>query len=111
MLLRRAALIVKRHHPLGEAGQVGDDEADAGKQLAAMSLHLGHHLAGPVPALGAAVEADIIAPDVLRRTADRPREQVPADSLPMANFSPAPPPTEAPLRVTKADIIHWWTGC
>ncbi len=42
ILLRFTPLIVERHHPLGGAGQVGDDETDAGIQLARMPFDLGH---------------------------------------------------------------------
>ena len=45
-LLRRAAAVVEPDHPLRVPPQVGDDEADAGEQLARVPLHLGHHAAG-----------------------------------------------------------------
>ncbi len=41
-LFRRTALIVKRHNALAAAAHVGDDEADARKQLSGMPLDLGN---------------------------------------------------------------------
>jgi len=70
MLLRRAALIVKGHHPLGGPAEIGDDEPDTGKQLAGVPLHLGHDAAGFVPASSLIAKASVIAPHMVRRTAN-----------------------------------------
>ena len=76
VLLRFAALIVEGRHPIGRAVQVGHDEAVAGNQPVRMPLDLSHHPARAVPALGLVVEAHVVAPDGLRRSADGPRQQV-----------------------------------
>jgi hypothetical protein len=51
-LLRRAALIVEGDDALGGTPEVGDDEADAGIELAGMPFHLGDHAALAVPRSG-----------------------------------------------------------
>ena len=75
VLLRFAPLIVEPCHPLSGTGQVGDDEADAGNQFARMPFDLSHHAADLVRALGPVAEAGVIAPHMVRRTANGSREQ------------------------------------
>ena len=60
-LLRHATPVVKLHHAVRVPAQVGDDEAHAGKQLAAVPLDLRHHAPGLVPARRPIREA--LAPD------------------------------------------------
>ena len=74
--LCRAPLIVNRHHPLGWPGQVGDDEADTGIWFAGMPFHLGHHAPLPVPVCNLIAEAGVMAPHMVRRTANRSSEQM-----------------------------------
>ena len=50
-LLGSAALIIEPHHPVWLHRQIGEDEADAGEQLARMPFDLGYHAARLVPAL------------------------------------------------------------
>ena len=75
-LLRFAPLIVEQCHPLGRSRQVGDDEPDPGKQLAGVPLHLGDDAAGLIPAFGPIAEAGVMAPHMVRRTANGSREQM-----------------------------------
>ena len=49
VLLRRAALVVEHHDPVGTAREVGDDEADARIKLARMPFDLGDHPPFPAP--------------------------------------------------------------
>ena len=76
VLLRFAPLIVEGHHPLDGARQVGDDEADTGMQFAGMPFDLGHHPPLPVPASSLIAKAGIEAQNVVRRAADRSRQQM-----------------------------------
>ena len=76
VLLGFAPLIVESNHPLGGARQVGDDEADTGMQFAGMPFDLGHHAPLPAPASGPIAEAGVIAPFMVRRTADRAGQQM-----------------------------------
>jgi hypothetical protein len=75
-LFRRAALIVERHNALGGTPQVGDDEADAGIELARIPLHLGDHAAFAVSRSGLIAEAGVGAADMIGRATDWTREQV-----------------------------------
>ena len=50
-LLRRAALVVEPHDRATREDHVGHDEADAGKQLTPVVLHLSDNPSGPGPAL------------------------------------------------------------
>ena len=75
-LLRLAPLIVERHHPLGRAAQVGDDEADTGVQLAGMPLDLGDDPALPVPRACLIAETGMEAPNVVGRAAEGTSEQM-----------------------------------
>ena len=49
VLLGGATLIVEMDDPVRVHGQVGDDETDAGEQLAGMPLYLGDDLSWFVP--------------------------------------------------------------
>ena len=75
-MFRRAPVIVKGDNPFGGTRQVGDDEADAGVQLAGMPFDLGNDTAFLVPRSGLIAEAGVIAPDMVRRTATRARQQM-----------------------------------
>ena len=75
-LLRRATVIVKRHNPVGLAAQVGDDEADAGAQLAGMPFDLGNDAAFLVPRSGLIAEAGVITPHMVRWTANGAGQQM-----------------------------------
>jgi hypothetical protein len=57
-LLASSALVVERDDPLGRAGQVGDDEADARNKLARMPFDFGDNLArlGPASESGCQIE-------------------------------------------------------
>ncbi len=61
-LLRRAALSVEGHPPLGLPAEIGDHEADTGKKFAGVPRHLGHDAVGLVPAIGPVAEAGGSAP-------------------------------------------------
>ena len=56
--------------------QVGDDEADAGVQLAGVPFHFGDDTAFLVPRSGPIAEAGVIAPYMVRRTASGARQQM-----------------------------------
>src|SRR3954465_13872235 len=75
-LLRCAAPIVEGHHPLRRAAQVRDQKAHSGIEFSRMSLHLGHDPAGAAPRLGLVAAAGEGAPDLMRGTAHRAREQM-----------------------------------
>ena len=75
-LFRRAPAIVELRRPLGTTGQLGDHETDAGIRFAGMPFRLGDHPTGLVPALGPIAEARVGAPDLLRRSPDRPLQQM-----------------------------------
>ncbi len=76
MLSRRAALIVKRHHPLGAAARVGDDKADTRIQFARMPLHLGHDPALLVPRPALIGEAGVETANMVGRATDGSRQQM-----------------------------------
>jgi hypothetical protein len=75
-LLARPALVIEGNHTLGRARQVGDDEADARIKFARMPLDLGDHSARPGPACGLIAEIGMEPAHIVRRSSDRPREQV-----------------------------------
>ncbi len=62
VLLRRAALSVEGHRPLGLPAEIGDHEADTGKKFAGVPRHLGHDAVGLVSAIGPLAEAGLGAP-------------------------------------------------
>ena len=78
MLLGGAPVVVEGQHPLVRHAAVGDDEAEAGKQLTRMELDLGHHTARLRPALRPIVETCVVAHDMVRRSA-RPAFCQPGD--------------------------------
>ena len=51
-LLCLVAPVVELYYRFTAPTQVGDNEAEAGKQLARMLFHFGYHATGLVPALG-----------------------------------------------------------
>ena len=72
VLLGGAALVGEAHHPVRLHGQVGNDEAHAGEQLARMPLDLGDDAALFFPALGQLMETHVEALDLgLRGAAHR----------------------------------------
>ena len=69
-------MIIKRYHPFGWAAQVSDDKADTGVQLAGMPFHLGNNTALLIPRSGLIAEAGVIAPLMVRRTANGSGQQM-----------------------------------
>ena len=76
VLLRLSALIVERHGPFRRPGQVGEDKAIAGIRFTGMPFHLGNDPALSLPAPSLIAETSIIAPHMVRRTANGARQQV-----------------------------------
>ena len=76
VLLCRSALVVEANDPVWLHRQVGDDEADAGEQLARMPLDLGDNAPGLVPRRRLILEVTVKATNVFRRTTDRALEQM-----------------------------------
>ncbi len=76
LLLRRATVIVESDDPFSGTAQVGDDEADARVQLAGMPFDLGNDTAFLAPRSGLIAEAGVIAPHMIRRTANGARQQM-----------------------------------
>ena len=56
VLFSGAALVVEAHHPIWLHRQVGNDEADKGKQLSRVPFDLGDDTAGLVPGYGLILE-------------------------------------------------------
>ena len=83
MLLRRATVIIERHHPLGRARQISDDETDARNQLAGVPLHFGHDTALLVPRSGLIAEAGVETANMVGRATDRSRKQM--GNVPLEN--------------------------
>ena len=85
MLLRRATVIIERHHPLGRARQISDDETDARNQLAGVPLHFGHDTAllGAVAQSGLIAEAGVETANMVGRATDRSRKQM--GNVPLEN--------------------------
>src|SRR5712691_3697980 len=75
-LLAGAALIVEADDPLGGAGQVGDDEADAGITLAGVPLDFCYDAARCLPALRPVAEVGVETPDFVRWATDRSFQQM-----------------------------------
>src|ERR1051325_8868017 len=71
-LLARATPVIEGDNTLGRPRQVGDDEADAGVQLARMPFDLRHNMARLVPALRLIAKAGVITRDLVRWSPDRP---------------------------------------
>jgi len=69
-------VVIKRHHPFGWAAQVSDDKADTGVQLAGMPFHLGNNPPFLAPRSGLIAEAGVIAPHMVRRTANGTRQKM-----------------------------------
>src|SRR5215469_17372475 len=69
-LLRRTPPVVEADDLLRAPLQVGDDEADAGEQLARVPLHLGDHATGALPRTGLIAEAVVEDLGLARRPAD-----------------------------------------
>jgi hypothetical protein len=67
-MIRRAALVVERHHPLRRPRHVGHDEPNARIQFARMPLYLRHHAAGLAPRPGLIAEAGMKPPHLMRRS-------------------------------------------
>ena len=99
-LLCGAAEIVEGNHPLGWTGQIGDDEADPGIQLARMPLDLGNDPARGRPALRLVAEAGVGAANVLGRPPDRAAEQM-ADPLLQNGIGRQPDGVLEALRLKK----------
>ena len=66
MLLGSSPAIVEGQNPFIGKTSVGDDEADAGEQLARMELDLGDNPARLRPALRPVVEAGVVPDDMVR---------------------------------------------
>ena len=69
-------MIVEAHHPLGDARQDGDDEADTWVQFAGMPFDLGYHAPRTLTACSLIAKAGMEAQNVVRRAIDRSRQQV-----------------------------------
>src|SRR5262249_40035264 len=72
---RRTPPVVEAHDLLRTPLQVGDDEADAGEQLARVPLHLDYHAAGTLPRPGPVAEAVVEDLRLARRPAHGPLQQ------------------------------------
>jgi hypothetical protein len=79
-LLSRSALVVKTDDILRRMTQVRDDESDAREQLAEVPLHLGDNPTRARPTRRLVVEALVEPLHLVRRSPDRPPEQI-ADAL------------------------------
>src|ERR671915_1437125 len=75
-LLCSAPAIVEADYPYGWIAQVGDDEADSGKQFSLMPLHLGYHPSGNIPTLGLVGEVVIRDDGLSGRPLSRRYQQV-----------------------------------
>jgi hypothetical protein len=75
-LLACAALVVEGDDPLGQARQIGDDEADARIELSRVPLDFGDHPAWLGSASRLIAEIGMEPTHLVRRSPDRTLEQV-----------------------------------